>query len=444
MSDEDDFMVDDGDEEYDLEYSEDSNSEPDVDLENQYYNSKASKEDDPKAALESFQKVLDLEGTEKGEWGFKALKQMIKINFKLNNYTEMMNRYKQLLLYIKSAVTRNYSEKSINSILDYISTSKQMTLLQNFYETTLEALREAKNDRLWFKTNTKLGKLYFDREEYMKLQKILKQLHQSCQTQDGEDDLKKGTQLLEIYALEIQMYTEQKNNKKLKTLYEQSLHIKSAIPHPLIMGVIRECGGKMHLREGEYEKAHTDFFEAFKNYDESGSPRRTTCLKYLVLANMLMKSGINPFDSQEAKPYKNDPEILAMTNLVSAYQNNDINEFEKILKTNRKNIMEDPFIREHIEDLLRNIRTQVLIKLIKPYTRIHIPFISKELNIDVTEVESLLVSCILDNTIHGRIDQVNQVLELARETQGIARYSALDKWTAQIHSVHQAIINKIA
>jgi COP9 signalosome complex subunit 2 len=47
-----------------------------------------------------------------------------------------------------------------------------------------------------------------------------------------------------------------------------------------------ECGGKMHLREGEFEKAHTDFFEAFKNYDESGSPRRTTCLKYLVLANM--------------------------------------------------------------------------------------------------------------------------------------------------------------
>ena len=98
-----------------------------------------------------------------------------------------------------------------------------------------------------------------------------------------------------------------------------------------------------------------------------------------------MKSGINPFDSQEAKPYKNDTEILAMTNLVTSYQvymsiisllyleflnlsnyilnhlqNNDINEFEKILKQNRQTIMDDPFIREHIEDLLRNIRTQVL------------------------------------------------------------------------------------
>lgn len=94
MSDyEDDLMVDE-DEDYDLEYSEDSNSEPDVDLENQYYNSKALKEDSPSAALDSFQKVLDLEAAngEKGEWGFKALKQMIKINFKLQNYREMMNR----------------------------------------------------------------------------------------------------------------------------------------------------------------------------------------------------------------------------------------------------------------------------------------------------------------------------------------------------------------
>jgi len=97
-----------------------------VDLENQYYNSKALKEEEPKAALASFQKVLDLENGEKGEWGFKALKQMIKINFRLVrefsialymcltnviflqcNYDEMMVRYKQLLTYIKSAVTRN-------------------------------------------------------------------------------------------------------------------------------------------------------------------------------------------------------------------------------------------------------------------------------------------------------------------------------------------------
>lgn len=44
----------------------------------------------------------------------------------------------------------------------------------------------------------------------------MKEVHRSCQKPDGSDDQKKGTQLLEVYAIEIQMYTETKNNKKLK------------------------------------------------------------------------------------------------------------------------------------------------------------------------------------------------------------------------------------
>lgn len=151
----------------------------------------------------------------------------------------MLKYYSKLLTYIKSSVTKNYAEKSINSILDYVSTSKKADLLQQFYQITLEALKDAKNDRLWFKTTIKLGKLYFDQKLWDKLDKVLKQLRLSCKTEDGEEDQKKGTQLLEIYALEIQMYTEQKNNKALNQLYEQAIHVKSAIPHPLIMGTVR-------------------------------------------------------------------------------------------------------------------------------------------------------------------------------------------------------------
>lgn len=99
---------------------------------------------------------------------------------------------------------------------------------------------------------------------------------------------------------------------------------------------------------------------------------------------MLMESDINPFDSQETKPYKNDVQILAMTNLVSAFQRKDIDEFEKILRfglhdasDNRAAIMDDPFIRNYIDELLKNIRMQVLLKLLKPYTRIEISFIGK-------------------------------------------------------------------
>ncbi|ORX63605.1 PCI-domain-containing protein [Basidiobolus meristosporus CBS 931.73] len=441
MSD-DDFMMEEEDEEYDFDYEDDEQEEPDVDLENKYYNAKGRKEDDPEGAIEEFQNVVDSE-EEKGEWGFKALKQMVKLSFKANDYDSTLKFYEQLLTFIKSAVTRNYSEKSINNILDYISTSTDMAFMEKFYSTTLHALEEAKNERLWVKTNLKLAKLWLDRQEYNRLAKILRQLHTSCQRDDGTDDQRKGTQLLEIFALEIQMYTQTKNNNKLKALYQQCLHVKSAIPHPRIMGVIRECGGKMHMSEKEWEKAQTDFFESFRNYDEAGSPQRIQVLKYLVLANMLTDSQINPFDSQETKPYKNDPQIVAMTNLVSAYQHKEIHEFEKILRENRSTIMDDPFIRTYIDDVLRNIRTQVLIKLIKPYTRIEIPFISKQLNIPEQDVEDLLVALILDNRISGRIDQINQRLELYKESSDTLRYNSIEKWSNNVESLYKTCISKV-
>lgn len=49
---------------------------------------------------------------------------------------------------------------------------------------------------------------------------------------------------------------------------------------------------------------------------------------------------------------------------------------------------------------------QVLLKLIQPYTRVTIPFVSQKLNIPVKDVEALLVSLILDKRIVGHIDQV--------------------------------------
>jgi COP9 signalosome complex subunit 2 len=383
--------------------------------------------------------------TEKGEWGFKALQKLTKLYFQQNNGRKVIEKFRSLMDYTKSAVTSNYSEKGINSVLDAVSLGKDIGLTEELFTVALHALKEQKNERVWFRTNLKLGKLLFDADEFQKLAKILKELHRSCENEAGEDDQKKGSQLVDIYALEIQMYTATKDNKKLKELYHKALEIKSAIPHPRIMGIIRECGGKMHMREKEWEKSHTDFFEAFKNYDEAGSPRRIQCLKYLVLANMLMLSEINPFDSTEAKPYKNDAEIVAMNALVSAYERNDIKSFEKILKENKKTILDDPFMRDYIDDLLRNIRTQVLLKILTPYTKIRVPFLALELNITAKEVEDLMVSLILDNKIRGRIDQVNQLLELdSSKGSSFWKYRAVDKWAQQLGVLNNTVLQRLA
>lgn len=87
MSD-DDFMQA-SDEEYDFEYEDESNDESgDADIENKYYNAKQLKTTQPEEAVDEFIGVRDME-QEKGEWGFKGLKQAIKLEFKLKRYEQV-------------------------------------------------------------------------------------------------------------------------------------------------------------------------------------------------------------------------------------------------------------------------------------------------------------------------------------------------------------------
>lgn len=410
---------------------------------------------EPEAAIEEFLGVPALE-SEKGDWGFKGLKQAIKLEFKIGKYDKVIDssplfrtradpqaveHYAELLTYVKSAVTRNYSEKSINNILDYIEKGSEDEAaghcMEEFYSQTLQSFQSTNNERLWLKTNIKLAKLFLDRKDYGSVTKKIRELHKACEREDGTDDPSKGTYSLEIYALEIQMYAETKNNKQLKRLYERALKVRSAVPHPKIMGIIRECGGKMHMSEENWKDAQSDFFESFRNYDEAGSLQRIQVLKYLVLTTMLMKSDINPFESQETKPYKNDPRIAAMTDLVDAYQRDDIHRYEAVLQNN-KDLMADPFIAENIDEVTRNMRTKAVQKLIAPYTRFNLAFIGKVLKIPVSEVQDILGFLIVDKKVKGRINQQDGTVEI-EDNSDAERLRAMQQWTTAIESMYQTV-----
>ncbi|TYZ64432.1 hypothetical protein PybrP1_008300 [[Pythium] brassicae (nom. inval.)] len=422
MSDESEYEFDYSDEDDEMDGGGGGEGDLHVQIENQYYAAKQYLEEEPparEAALNALAHVLALQ-QERTDWGFKALKRIVKLQFELGRHDHAMRRYEELLAYTKSDVTRNVGEKGINSILDFVSTSK------------------ARNERLWFKTNLKLGNLLYEIGDFSRLSKIVKELLASCEEEDGEDGVKKNTQarlrsLLEVYALQIQMYTSQKDNKKLVSIYEKALRTKSGVAHPKIIGVIRECGGKMHMMQG------------FKNYDEAGEPRRLQCLKYLVLANMLSESQVNVFDSQEAKPYENDPEIVAMTQLTDAFLHDEIKTFEKVLSRNQATVMADPFVKHHIDRLLRTIRSKVLLKIVKPYRKMDTTYIARELNgISLAEVESLLSALVLDQKIEARIDQVNHTLVLLDRKPEEKFQSSVQSWCDSLEKFHALTVDRIA
>ncbi|KAJ3715429.1 hypothetical protein C8R42DRAFT_680874 [Lentinula raphanica] len=320
---------------------------------------------------------------------------------------DALQTYTQLLSYTKSAaITRNYSEKTINGILDYVGAGKGGPVEVDCPEEILSSdeisLRgsqerppECSDQGL---SNLKLAKLWLDwKSLWHDSIYFIRDLHLATKSLgDGDDQSQRGTQLLEIYALEIQMYNETRNFKKLKEIYNASNTVWSAIPHPRIMGVIKECGGKMWMGERQWKRlASEDFFEAFRNYDEAGSPQRIQVLE------------VNPFDSQETlKPYKNEPEFKAMTDLVDAYQRREVHSAEKILRG-----------------------------------KLCFRYLFNQLNVEVQEVEELLIGLILEGKVEGRIDQVGMRAELDRkQSLEKKRCTALQKWTENLETVHGAVV----
>jgi COP9 signalosome complex subunit 2 len=104
--------------------------------------------------------------------------------------------------------------------------------------------------------------------------------------------------------------------------------------------------------------------------------------------------------------------------------------------------MDDAFIRFYIDDVLRSLRTQWILEIIKPYTRIEIAYLARvsrvalpnstssavlqtvtddfhlglqQLGIPNEQVEEIVVALILDEKIHGRIDQVTGRLDLDKQ-----------------------------
>mmetsp|Transcript_28988 Transcript_28988/g.89619 ORF Transcript_28988/g.89619 Transcript_28988/m.89619 type:complete len:455 (-) Transcript_28988:33-1397(-) len=420
-----------------------------IEIENAFYEGDDCRADDPRKACELFEKVVELEQARGDEikWRFKALEHLVVLKFRLGDFDATLRRYEEMLAHAPN-VTRNECGDSVNAVFDAISApatgaAPDAAKLAKMYEITFAALKSANNERLWFNTNVKVGKIYLGSGDFSRVGRIVAELKASCVLPDGSDDPAKGTSLLEVYALEIQLCTATGDNRRMKKIYPKTLNLDAAVADPRIMGVIREEGGKMHMGDGAWDDAYNEFYAGFRAYQEAGNTRAKDCLKYVVLANMLALSDINPFDAREAKAYQEEKEVMAMRRLRLAYDGNDLGSFESTLKDRRNNILGDPFIMKYVESLRGRMREQVLLALLKPYTRVTLAFVARELALPEKDVEAILVDLILDERVDGKIDMLRKHLVLTQTKAEDKKYEALTKWGSALANLSQSFANRV-
>lgn len=290
---------------------------------------------------------------------------------------------------------------------------------------------------LWFNTAVRLARLYQSHQSGSRdteLDRLLQLMGASCQAADGSDDVMfKGSQLLEVFAIEIQRIAESKPVdmlKRLKILMARCARANSAVANPRSMAVIREHAGKILMGERRYADAYNEFFEAFRAFSDTGNARAKVLLKYAVLANILALSAISPFDSREARAFQMEPEILAMVRLRNAYDQKDLHGLEAVLNDPAFPSFIDPWIESVIPQLVDRIKLQYLEALLPAYRSVKIEKLATMLNLGSSAVQRMVMRLILDRKLAASIEA--NVVVVGQEQSAQPEIAALAETTAYL------------
>jgi hypothetical protein len=74
------------------------------------------------------------------------------------------------------------------------------------------------------------------------------------------------------------------------------------------------------------------------------------------LTQLLSKAETDYLTQREAKIFAGDSEIMAMTDLKSGFEKNDIKTILRVVNDKKVNLLADPIIKQYLGDLLRSVR----------------------------------------------------------------------------------------
>eukprot|EP00495_Collosphaeridae_sp_1-RS-2012_P004018 TRINITY_DN3321_c0_g1_i1.p1 TRINITY_DN3321_c0_g1~~TRINITY_DN3321_c0_g1_i1.p1 ORF type:complete len:148 (-),score=11.90 TRINITY_DN3321_c0_g1_i1:110-553(-) len=127
---------------------------------------------------------------------------------------------------------------------------------------------------------------------------------------------------------------------------------------------------------------------------------------------------------------------------MNAYRNDRVKDFQYVLKSNRASALADPFVRNQVQALLLKLRSKYLIKLIVPYKRVQMNWLARELDASDDETENIVLNLILDGSINGRLDQVNNILDLSPLVED-PYAKALGKWLDGLKRVRKILVGRL-
>lgn len=402
-------------ESYEFEF-EDENEDiaedqvPDSNLENKYYCAKGLKDDSTAIAIQELETLLHTEASSLDDytWCFRSCKQLMKLYYKegqLDKVLETVLRLTKLAPHVGSV----YAEESIGRLLASYGASADLSFVKKFHDIILSYVQRdnsSSSTRIWLKIHISKASLLLEDGELDEANNLIKDI--KLQLNEASENVQNAFGI-ECLALEIEYYSRllvPDNLTELQTLYHQSMEMSTALTHPRITGVIRECGGKVFFYLSNFERARLEFYDSFKSYDEAGSNHKKKILKYLAVCSLTVENEVDPFESHETQLYAQLPEYSDLIFMIKQYDDLDLDGYDRAVAKVQQNdsfLGSDDIFRRSAELIKHNLRSKILTNLLKSYKTIRFESIMDSLHISQAELEHMVIH--LSN--HGKVSGIN-------------------------------------
>lgn len=328
-----------------------------------------------------------------------------------------------------SVISKAKAAKLVRSLVDFfLDLEAGIGIEVQLCKECIEWAKEEKRTFLRQSLESRLVALYFDTGMFSEALALGGTLLKELKKLDDKN------LLVEVQLLESKTYHALSNLPKARAALTSARTTANAIYCPPKMQAALDLqSGILHAAdERDFKTAYSYFYEAFEGYDSVESPKALTALKYMLLSKIMLNL---PEDVQHiisgklALKYAGS-DIDAMKSVAQASHKRSLADFQQGLKTYKKELEEDVIVRAHLGTLYDTMLEQNLCRIIEPYSRVEVDYVSSCIKLQVPQVEKKLSQMILDKKFNGILDQGEGVLIVFEE-------AAVDKtYETALETIH--------
>jgi tetratricopeptide (TPR) repeat protein len=371
----------------------------------------AENADDP---IQAYKEVIELEISNSNEhkWSFKCYEKLALIYIKQSNISEFENSVKNIAQFYSKIEDRD-KQDTIRELCSDIRMLTDTKLKIEFYQVLIKHLKENGITREYFYVGVELCKLFSLNKKYDDLKNIVPSLYEDVDNYEEKEMVKNIK--LELIIMKMQIFKHEGNTIDIKSLYldAQKLMVDQVFEDKFLTGIINEEGGKILMRQKDFDKALEKFKFAFHSYKDTGSEEEAvTTLKYAFIVSLLVLDSSIIVTKEEANLYKKHESLMKLVSLFDAYNALDIKKTMDIWKKEILTKEKDKFILENKEDILYNMRINYVVRKLKAYKNCKFDVIESEIGVNNDELLGMVMNIAKNQLANIKINFVKKQLEI--------------------------------